>query len=119
MSYFSKKSFTMRQVVGLLTVVFLGIAVIAYAAVTVPNTFSNGQTISSGQVNQNFTTLGNAMPAVKESHKGQVYTLYRVTVQPHGRGAIPALLFSARLHKTLPRPPFSLTKQSHFDNLLT
>ena len=67
MKYFSKKRFTMRQVVGLLTVVFLGITVIAYAAVTVPNTFSSGTTISSGQVNANFTTLGNAMPAVKNN----------------------------------------------------
>ena len=63
MKCLSKKSFTMRQVIGLLTFVFLGIAVIAYAAVTVPNTFSNGQTISSGQVNENFTTLATAMPA--------------------------------------------------------
>ena len=65
MRYFSKKRFTMRQVVGLLTVVFLGIAVIAYAAVTVPNIFHREQPISSGQVNANFTALGNAMPAVK------------------------------------------------------
>ena len=65
MRYFSKKRFTMRQVVGLLTGVFLGITVIAYAAVTVPNTFSSGTTISSAQVNANFTALGNAMPAAK------------------------------------------------------
>ena len=65
MSYFNKKKFTMRQVVGLLTGVFLGITVIAYAAVTVPNTFTSGTTISSSQVNANFTALGNAMPAVK------------------------------------------------------
>lgn len=31
MNYLSKKIFTMRQVVGLLTVVFLGIGVMAYA----------------------------------------------------------------------------------------
>ena len=55
----------MRQVVGLLTIVFLGITVIAYAAVTVPNTFSSGTTISSTEVNNNFTALGNAMPAGK------------------------------------------------------
>ncbi len=67
MNYFSKKRFTMRQVVSLLTIVFLGITVIAYAAVTVPNTFSTGP-ISSSQVNQNFTTLGNAMPAVKTNN---------------------------------------------------
>jgi len=57
----------MRQVVGLLTVVFLGIAMIAYAAVTIPNTFSAGTTISASQMNANFTALGNAMPAGKQS----------------------------------------------------
>lgn len=57
MKYFSKKIFTMRQVVGLLTVVFLGITVIAYAAVTIPNNFNNGDTISSGQVNDNFKAI--------------------------------------------------------------
>lgn len=67
MKYFSKKSFTMRQVVGLLTIVFLGITVIAYAAVTVPNTFSSGTTISSSQVNANFTTLGNAISGTAEN----------------------------------------------------
>ncbi len=72
MNYFSKKrftldknlkpcqGFTMRQVVGLLTIVFLGIAVISYA-VTIPNNFSNGQTISSGAVNQNFQALADAI----------------------------------------------------------
>ena len=33
MKYLSKKRFTMRQVVGLLTIVFLGIAAITYAGV--------------------------------------------------------------------------------------
>ena len=60
MSYFNKKSFTMRQVIGLLTIVFLGIAVIAYTA-SIPNTFSNGQTISSDAVNQNFQALADAI----------------------------------------------------------
>ena len=60
MSYFNKKSFTMRQVIGLLTVVFLGIAVIAYAA-SIPSTFSSGQTISSSAVNQNFQALADAI----------------------------------------------------------
>ena len=73
MRYFSKKRFTMRQVVGLLTVVFLGIAVIAYAAVTVPNPdFIAGQPISSDQVDANFTALGNAMPAVKANSTAAV-----------------------------------------------
>lgn len=34
MSYFNKKRFTMQQVVGLLTIVFLGVTAIAYAAVS-------------------------------------------------------------------------------------
>lgn len=54
MRYFSKKRFTMRQVVGLLVIVFLGITVIAYA-VTVD--FTPGSTISStaveNAINQN------------------------------------------------------------------
>ncbi|MFZ3089719.1 MAG: hypothetical protein WA240_03755 [Nitrospirota bacterium] len=80
MKYFSKKSFTMRQVVGLLVVVFLGITVIAYAAVTVPNSFSTGTTISSSQVNANFTALGNAMPAVKNNASTTSCTLFTSTV---------------------------------------
>ncbi len=47
MSYFNKKKFTMRQVVGLLTGVFLGITVIAYASTV---TFTAGTTISSTAV---------------------------------------------------------------------
>ncbi len=96
MNYLSKKRFTMRQVVGLLTIVFLGIAVIAYAAVTIPNTFSNGQPISSGQVNQNFATLGNAMPAVKTASNAytvpytntSVASVASITVTPPVNGYI-------------------------------
>jgi hypothetical protein len=65
MSYFNKKRFSMRQVVGLLTIVFLGIAVITYAAVNIPYTFSSGQTAKASEVNANFQALANAMPAVK------------------------------------------------------
>ena len=68
MSYFNKKRFTLDkdlrpcqgQVIGLLTVVFLGITAIAYSA-SIPNSFSNGQTISSGAVNQNFQALADAI----------------------------------------------------------
>lgn len=60
MNYLNKKSFTMRQVVGLLVIVFLGIGVMAYA-VSIPNSFSNGQIISSGAVNQNFQALADAI----------------------------------------------------------
>ncbi|MFZ3090211.1 MAG: hypothetical protein WA240_06290 [Nitrospirota bacterium] len=71
MNYFNKKSFTMRQVVGLLTIVFLGIAVIAYA-VTIPNTFNNGDPISSSQMNLNFTAVKNAID-VLEAPKSVTY----------------------------------------------
>ncbi len=70
MSYLSKKRFTMRQVVGLLTIVFLGIAVIAYAAVNIPNTFAPNTTISASQVNANFTAVANQMPGVEYSYDG-------------------------------------------------
>ena len=49
MSYFNKRRFTMRQIVGLLIIVFLGITVIAYAAVNIPNTFAPNTTISASQ----------------------------------------------------------------------
>lgn len=72
MSYFNKKRFTMKQVISLLTVVFLGVSVIAYAAMTKPHPdFTNGQTISSSQVNDNFDALYNAMPTVAD-----VYNYY-------------------------------------------
>ena len=61
----------MRQVVGLLTIVFLGIAVIAYA-VTIPNIFNNGDPISSSQMNLNFTAVKNAID-VLEAPKSVTY----------------------------------------------
>lgn len=97
MRYSNRKRFTMRQVVGLLTFVFLGITVIAYAAVTVPNTFSSGTTISSSQVNANFTALGNAMPAVKSiatfydtalPNSGTVVNIATLSVTPPVAGYI-------------------------------
>ncbi|MFH0974697.1 MAG: hypothetical protein V1874_02820 [Spirochaetota bacterium] len=65
MKSINKARFTLRQVVIMLTIIFLGIAVISYGAVTIPNTFNAGQTISSGEVNANFTAVANQMPAVK------------------------------------------------------
>lgn len=61
---FNKKRFTMRQVVGLLTVVFLGIAVIAYA-VNIPNSFTSGNPIRSSEVNANFNAVKNAVDALE------------------------------------------------------
>ena len=66
MKYFSKKRFTMRQVVGLLTFVFLGISVFTYAAVTLPYPdFVAGNPISSDQVDANFTALKTAVDALE------------------------------------------------------
>ncbi len=61
MSYFSIKRFSLRQVVILLSIVFAGIAIISYATVTIPNTFSSGSTISSSQMNANFTAVKDAI----------------------------------------------------------
>jgi formylglycine-generating enzyme required for sulfatase activity len=59
MSYFNKKRFTMRQVVGLLTVVFLGIAVIAYAVSF--SDFTSGTTISASEMNAKLNALKDAI----------------------------------------------------------
>ena len=93
MSYFSKNRFSMRQVVLLLTVVLVMFITIPYAIgklvvtpigntpiytggpvfplgslpvvnVTVPNEFTSGTTISSSQVNANFSAIANQMPGV-------------------------------------------------------
>jgi len=62
MGYLRKKRFSLGEVVGLLTIAFIGLAIIGYAAsVTVPNTFSPGTTISSTEVNDNFTALKNGI----------------------------------------------------------
>ncbi len=65
MRYFNKKRFTMRQVIGLLTIVFLGIVAIGYA-VTIPHTFTSGTTISSSQVNANFTAVKTAIDTLED-----------------------------------------------------
>ncbi len=64
--YFSKERFSLRQVVGMLTMVIVGISVIAYATVTIPYTFTSGTTAKSSEVNANFTALANAMPGIKD-----------------------------------------------------
>jgi len=75
MSYFSKSRLSLRQVVILLTIIFLGIAVNSYADVTIPNTFTSGTTISSSQMNANFTAVANQMPAVKQTLPGPWITI--------------------------------------------
>ena len=71
MSYFSKKRFTMRQVVGLLTVVFLGITAFAYA-VNITYTFSSGSPIRASEMNQNFTAVKNAIDALEAKDAGLI-----------------------------------------------
>jgi hypothetical protein len=68
MSYFSKNRFSLRQVVLILTIVFIGIAVLSYATVTIPNTFTSGTTISSSQVNANFAAVKEAIDPLQVSN---------------------------------------------------
>jgi len=67
----------MRQVVGLLTVVFLGITAFAYA-VNITYTFSSGSPIRASEMNQNFTDVKNAVDALEAKAatlEGKVTTL--------------------------------------------
>lgn len=78
MSCFNKKRFTMRQVVGLLVIVFLGITVIAYAAVNIPYSFTSGNPIRASEMNDNFTAVKNAFDALETKAatlEGKVTTL--------------------------------------------
>lgn len=60
--HFSKKRFSLRQVIGMLTAVIVGGAALAYASsVTIPYTFTSGSTASSSEVNANFQALANAI----------------------------------------------------------
>ena len=68
MSYFNKKSFTMRQVVGLLTMVFLGIAAITYAVSFTD--FTSGSTISSSEMNTKLNALKDAINKKDTSCQG-------------------------------------------------
>jgi hypothetical protein len=57
----NKKRFTPGQFLGALAALFLGIVTVAYA-VSIPNIFTSGTTISSGAVNANFTALNAGLP---------------------------------------------------------
>jgi hypothetical protein len=72
MESLTRKRFSAGQVIGFLLAVFLWAAGPVSAQVTIPNTFSPGTTISSSEVNANFSTLSNAMPAVKQI-KGEIW----------------------------------------------
>jgi hypothetical protein len=75
MESFTRKGFSVRQVIGILLAVFLWAAGSAYAQVTIPNTFSAGTTISSSQVNDNFTALKNAVDPLMVSRYFQFGSL--------------------------------------------
>lgn len=52
-----KKRFSMTEVAGLLATVVVGVAIYAYAATTVPHTFTAGTTSVGSEVNANFAAL--------------------------------------------------------------
>jgi hypothetical protein len=58
---------SMGIVVAAVMIIF-GTAAIVSADGLVPNTFQQGTTISSQQVNTNFSALANALPGVKSAH---------------------------------------------------
>lgn len=71
MSYFDKKRFTMRQVVGLLIIVFLGITAAAYA-VNITYAFTSGSPIKASEMNQNFADVKNAVDALEAKDAGLI-----------------------------------------------
>jgi Sulfatase-modifying factor enzyme 1 len=62
-----KKRFSMMEVSGLLSVLLLGIGLYAWAATTVPYSFTAGSTAIATQVNANFNTLATAIDSVDSS----------------------------------------------------
>jgi len=80
MSYFNKKSFTMRQVIGLLTIVFLGIAAITYAVSFTD--FTSNSTISSSEMNTKLNALKDAINKKDTSCSGNSASDVMVKVGP-------------------------------------
>jgi len=62
-----KKRFSMMEVAGLLSILLLGIGLYAWAATTVPYSFTAGSTAIATQVNANFNTLATAIDSVDSS----------------------------------------------------
>jgi hypothetical protein len=60
-----KKRFSMAEVVGLLAVAVTGVAIYAYAATTVPNTFTTGTIAKADEVNDNFSALATAIDTIE------------------------------------------------------
>ena len=80
MSYLSKKRFTMRQVIGLLTMVFLGVTVIAYAVSFTD--FQQNTTISSSEMNTKLNALKDAINKKDTSCQGNSANDIMVKVGP-------------------------------------
>jgi formylglycine-generating enzyme required for sulfatase activity len=68
MSYLNKKRFTIRQVVGLLTIVFLGIAAITYAVSFTD--FTSGSPILASEMNNKLNALKDAINKKDTSCQG-------------------------------------------------
>jgi len=65
MKHFQKKIFSLKQVSGLLTAVFVGISALAYG-VTLPfPSFTAGTVISASEVNSNFAALKGAVDTLE------------------------------------------------------
>jgi formylglycine-generating enzyme required for sulfatase activity len=56
-----KRRFSLMEVAGLLSVLLVGIGLYAWAATTVPNTFTSGTTAKADDVNANFQALATAI----------------------------------------------------------
>lgn len=80
MSHLSKRRFTMRQVVGLLTMVFLGVTVIAYAVSFTD--FQQNTTISSSEMNTKLNALKDAINKKDTSCQGNSASDVMVKVGP-------------------------------------
>lgn len=80
MRYFNKKRFTMRQVVGLLTIVFLGIAVITYAVSF--SDFTSGTPILASEMNSKLNALKDAINKKDTSCQGNSANDVLVKVGP-------------------------------------
>jgi hypothetical protein len=96
MKNFSIKKLSPKLTVFIISILIVGIAVVSYAfvlvetfiGVTIPYNFTSGTTISSSQVNANFTALANQMPGIdwttisqaSFNARGSVVTLANVTI---------------------------------------
>jgi hypothetical protein len=95
MKGFRKYGFAMASIVAFFILALSGIVPDVEAQPMNLNTFSAGTTISSSQVNQNFTALANAIPKMKSAGTmsdvilgSQTQNLTSVTVTPPGDGMI-------------------------------